>query len=58
VEKVLDVQQREISFLVGTVYLDMKLKPNILNEITKDVRWRRILDYTTNRRLPQALKTD
>ncbi|KAF9362854.1 DNA polymerase delta subunit 2 [Mortierella sp. NVP85] len=36
VEKVLDVQQREISYLVGTVYLDMKLKPNILNEITKD----------------------
>ncbi|KAF9999862.1 hypothetical protein BGZ65_004843 [Modicella reniformis] len=36
VEKVLDVQQGEISYLVGTVYMDMKLKPNILNDITKD----------------------
>ena len=40
VEKVLDVQQGEISYLVGTVYIDMKLKPNILNDITKDVRLR------------------
>ncbi|KAF9173907.1 hypothetical protein BGX21_008206 [Mortierella sp. AD011] len=36
VEKVLDVQQGEISYIVGTVYMDMKLKPNILNDITKD----------------------
>ncbi|KAF9408365.1 hypothetical protein BGZ94_002340 [Podila epigama] len=36
VDKVLDVQQGEISYLVGTVYIEMKLKPNILNDITKD----------------------
>ncbi|KAI1309500.1 hypothetical protein EDD11_004086 [Mortierella claussenii] len=36
VEKVLDVQQGEVSFLVGTIYMEMKLKPNILNDITKD----------------------
>ncbi|KAF9201988.1 hypothetical protein BGZ49_007825 [Haplosporangium sp. Z 27] len=36
VEKVLDVQQGEISYIIGTVYMDMKLKPNILNDITKD----------------------
>ncbi|KAG0016954.1 hypothetical protein BGZ80_008744 [Entomortierella chlamydospora] len=36
VEKVLDVQQGEISYIVGTVYMDMKLKPNILNDITRD----------------------
>ncbi|KAI7817596.1 DNA polymerase alpha/epsilon subunit B-domain-containing protein [Gamsiella multidivaricata] len=36
VEKVLDVQPGEISYLIGTVYMDMKLKPNILNDITKD----------------------
>lgn len=41
VDKVLDVQQGEISYLVGTVYMDMKLKPNILNDITKDVSGRR-----------------
>ncbi|KAF9110706.1 hypothetical protein BGX27_005991 [Mortierella sp. AM989] len=35
-EKVLDVQQGEISYIVGTVYMDMKLKPNILQDITKD----------------------
>jgi hypothetical protein len=38
VEKILDVQQGEISYLVGTIYMDMKLKPNILDDITKDVR--------------------
>lgn len=38
VEKILDVQQGEISCLVGTIYMDMKLKPNILDDITKDVR--------------------
>ncbi|KAG0227382.1 hypothetical protein BGW42_002972 [Actinomortierella wolfii] len=36
VERVLDVQQGEISYLVGTIYMDMKLKPNILHDITKD----------------------
>ncbi|KAG9071958.1 hypothetical protein KI688_006177 [Linnemannia hyalina] len=36
VEKILDVQQGEISYLVGTIYMDMKLKPNILDDITKD----------------------
>ncbi|KAG0349292.1 hypothetical protein BG004_008030 [Podila humilis] len=36
IDKVLDVQPGDISYLVGTVYLDMKLKPNILNDITKD----------------------
>ncbi|KAF9573126.1 hypothetical protein EC968_008975 [Mortierella alpina] len=36
VAKVLDVQQGEIAYLVGTVYMDMKLKPNILDDITKD----------------------
>ncbi|KAF9431098.1 hypothetical protein BGZ76_000576 [Entomortierella beljakovae] len=35
-EKVLEVQQGEVSYIVGTVYMDMKLKPNILNDITKD----------------------
>lgn len=38
VEKILDVQQGEISFLIGTIYMEMKLKPNILDDITKDVR--------------------
>lgn len=37
VEKILDVQQGEISYLVGTIYMEMKLKPNILDDITKDV---------------------
>ncbi|KAG0203296.1 hypothetical protein BGX28_004392 [Mortierella sp. GBA30] len=36
VEKVLDTQQGEISYFVGTIYMDMKLKPNILDDITKD----------------------
>ncbi|KAF9146402.1 hypothetical protein BGX30_000748 [Mortierella sp. GBA39] len=36
VEKILDVQQGEISYLIGTIYMEMKLKPNILDDITKD----------------------
>ncbi|OZJ06331.1 hypothetical protein BZG36_00708 [Bifiguratus adelaidae] len=36
VAKVLDVQQGELAYIIGTVYMDMPLKPNILNDITKE----------------------
>lgn len=38
VERVLDVRQGELCWVTGTVYLDMPLKPNILDDISKDVR--------------------
>ncbi|KAG0233886.1 DNA polymerase alpha/epsilon subunit B-domain-containing protein [Mortierella sp. GBAus27b] len=36
VEKVLEVRPGEVAYLVGTVYMDMKLKPNILSDLGKD----------------------
>ena len=37
VNRVLDVQQGELCFIVGTIYMDMKLKPNVLEEIAREV---------------------
>ncbi|KZV94084.1 hypothetical protein EXIGLDRAFT_673445 [Exidia glandulosa HHB12029] len=36
VPKVLEVQKGQRSYIVGTVYMDMRLKPNILDDIGKD----------------------
>lgn len=36
VDRVLDVRQGDLCWIVGTVYLDMPLKPNILDDISKD----------------------
>ncbi|KAK9465219.1 DNA polymerase alpha/epsilon subunit B-domain-containing protein [Lipomyces arxii] len=36
VDRVLDVKQGEFCWAVGTVYMEMLLKPNILDEITKE----------------------
>ncbi|KAK9319682.1 DNA polymerase alpha/epsilon subunit B-domain-containing protein [Lipomyces orientalis] len=36
VDRVLDVRQGELCWIVGTVYMEMTLKPNILDEITKE----------------------
>lgn len=38
VERVLDVRQGELCWVAGTVYMDMPLKPNILEDVSKDVR--------------------
>ncbi len=37
VERVLDVRQGQLCWVAGTVYLDMPLKPNILDDISRDV---------------------
>lgn len=37
VERVLDVRQGELCWVGGTVYMDMPLKPNILEDVSKDV---------------------
>lgn len=36
-ERVLDVRQGELCWVAGTVYMDMPLKPNILEDLTKEV---------------------
>ncbi|KAK3359713.1 DNA polymerase alpha/epsilon subunit B-domain-containing protein [Lasiosphaeria hispida] len=38
VERVLDVRQGELCWVVATVYMDMPAKPNILEDVSKD-RW-------------------
>jgi DNA polymerase delta subunit 2 len=39
VERVLDVRQGELCYVTGTVYMEMPLKPNILEDVSKDVRF-------------------
>ncbi|KAK6529759.1 hypothetical protein TWF281_008920 [Arthrobotrys megalospora] len=36
VDRVLDVRQGELCWVAGTVYMDMPLKPNVLDDIAKD----------------------
>lgn len=37
VERVLDVRQGELCWFVGTIFMEMPLKPNVLDDISKDV---------------------
>ena len=39
VERVLDVRQGELCWVAGTIYMDMPLKPNILDDLTKEVKY-------------------
>ncbi len=34
--RVLDVQKGEVCYIIGTVYLDMPLKSNVLEEVARD----------------------
>lgn len=43
VSKVLDIQAGMFCYIVGTVYMDMPLKPNILEDITKEVKFKGLL---------------
>lgn len=43
VERVLDVRQGELCWVTGTVYMDMPLKPNILEDVSKDVSYSPVL---------------
>ncbi|ERF74137.1 hypothetical protein EPUS_09233 [Endocarpon pusillum Z07020] len=36
VERVLDVRQGQLCWVAGTIYMDLPLKPNILDELSKD----------------------
>ncbi|KAI1754503.1 DNA polymerase alpha/epsilon subunit B-domain-containing protein [Xylaria castorea] len=38
VERVLDIRQGDLCWVSGTVYMEMALKPNILDDVSKD-RW-------------------
>ncbi|KAI0083974.1 DNA polymerase alpha/epsilon subunit B-domain-containing protein [Irpex rosettiformis] len=36
VPRVLDVEKSQLSYVIGTVYMDMPLKPNVLDDIARD----------------------
>jgi DNA polymerase delta subunit 2 len=38
-DRVLDVRQGKLCWIAGTIYMDMPLKPNILDDISKDVSY-------------------
>jgi DNA polymerase delta subunit 2 len=37
VDRVLDVRQGELCWVIGTIFMDMKLKPSILDDLEKEV---------------------
>ena len=46
VERVLDIRQGELCWVSGTVYMDMALKPNILEDVSKDVSCTTLMHVT------------
>jgi DNA polymerase delta subunit OB-fold domain len=37
VPRVLDVVKSQLCFVIGTIYMDMTMKPNVLEDIGRDV---------------------
>lgn len=37
VKRVLDVERGQVCYVVGTVYTDMALKPNVLEDLAREV---------------------
>jgi DNA polymerase delta subunit 2 len=42
VRRLLEVENGKLCYVVGTVYVDMPLKPNVLEDLARDVR---LLDW-------------
>ena len=38
IPRVLDVVKAQLCFVIGTVYMEMPQKPNVLDDLTRDVR--------------------
>jgi hypothetical protein len=53
VERVLDVRQGKLCWIAGTIYMDMPLKPNILDDLSKDVSY---YPTTPNSWWPQLMR--
>lgn len=56
--RVLDLPQNALCYMIGTIYIDMPLKPNILDEVTAEVGCLKALgvslDPTSNARFDFA----
>ena len=37
VERVLEVNKGELCYIIGTIYMEMVLKPNVMDDIASDV---------------------
>lgn len=48
VDRVLDVRQGELCWVAGTVFMDMPLKPSILEDVSKDVSFCPILSKNSS----------
>jgi hypothetical protein len=46
VDRVLDVRQGQLCWVAGTVYMEMPLKPSVLEDISNDVSANTLLPYT------------
>lgn len=44
VKRILDVKQGQICFVIGTIYCSMHLKPDVLEELTREVNTLSLLD--------------
>lgn len=38
IPRVLEIEKGKLCYVVGTVYMDMPLKPNVMEDIGRDVR--------------------
>lgn len=36
-QRVLDIRQGSLCYVIGTIYMEMRLKPNILEELAREV---------------------
>lgn len=41
VKRMLDVENGKLCYIIGTVYMDMTLKPNVLEDLAREVSLRR-----------------
>lgn len=42
-KRILNVERKQLCYIIGTIYMEMPLKPNILEDMGRDVRSRTIL---------------
>lgn len=49
VKRVLDVESGKVCFIVGTVYMDMVLKPNVLEDLAREVNSPIFFEFTSIR---------
>ena len=54
VPRVLDVEKGKLCFIIGTVYMDMPLKPNVLEDVARDVSPQALRDVYLLDRLPSV----